>query len=127
MKGVSEIRKYILLFIIPFGLLLESCEQEYGEWVILDPIQCMGNPWEQAWLEENNYEYELWWEMTEQEKLDVFEKYYEDQGIVIYEIKRTSPYNVVCDGCSCPRGDRIHCNIDEDDVDQMMEWGFERE
>ena len=119
--------KCLLFFVLPFGLLLQSCEQEDREWVIIDPIQCMGNPWEQAWLEKNNYENELWREMGEQEKLDVIEKYYEDREIDIYKIKRTVPYDATCDACGCPRGDRIHCYIDENDVDQMLEWGFEIE
>ncbi len=96
-------------------------------WFFIEPVQCMGNPWEYAWLEENNYDYELWREMTEQEKLEVFEEYYEDQGVQIYSIKYTWPYEATCDGCFCPNGDRIHCLIHENDIDQMVVWGFVEE
>ena len=127
MRGALETMKFVLLIIIPFGILIQSCENEDSKWVTIDPIQCMGNPWEQAWLQENNNSHDLWTEMGDQDKLDVFEEFYNNKGIVIYNIKCTEPHEDTCAACSCPRGDRIHCHIHEDDVDQMLEWGFEIE
>ena len=29
-------------------------------WVAIEPIQCLGNPWEQDWLDNNNGEYDAY-------------------------------------------------------------------
>lgn len=119
--------KYALLIIISLGVLLQSCEEENRVWVTIDPIQCMGNPWEQSWLAENDTNYVLWGQIKETQELSIIETYYENKGVNIYRIKQTFPYEGVCCACSCPRGDRIHCYIDEDDLIRMQEWGFQLE
>lgn len=78
--------KNILFFIIPFGLFIQSCTHEDRVWVFIDPIQCMGNPWEQAWLAEHDDDMELWRELGEHGELEVIEAYYEDLGIEINKI-----------------------------------------
>ena len=127
----SLLLKNISLTILIFPLLILNlfCDDKNADqsWVMIDPIQCMGNPWEQAWLEENNNDRDLWLEMEEQAKLDVFEEYYESKGVMIYEIRISLPYENTCAACNCPRGDRFHCRVDEDDVNQMLGWGFESE
>lgn len=119
--------KCFLSLIIPLALLLHTCEREDRQWVTIDPIQCMGNPWEQAWLEENNDDYQLWAAMDDLEKLNVFKQYYENLGIVIHRLRQSTPYEATCLACSCLRGDRIHCYINEDDTQQMLKLGFEIE
>jgi len=120
-------KKHLLPAFVLGLILIFSCENEDLEWVTIDPIQCMGNPWELAWGEEYGEDYDLWSELGAEGQMDVFETYYEDQGVVIHEIKTSFPYDAVCAACSCPRGDRIHCSVSEEDVDQMLELGFELE
>ena len=124
--GTYIMIRWVLLLCLPL-LLITSCLEEEEEiyfWVSIDAIQCMGNPWEQAWLEANDENFDLWRELSETEKLDVFKTYYEEQGVTIYDMKRTWPYEVVCAACGCKRGDRLYCYIEDSDVDTMLEWGF---
>lgn len=121
--------KYFLLSIILFlGFISQACnEEENREWVTIDPIQCMENTWEHDWLANNNDDYELYSSFSDDERLQIFEQYFENLGIAIYKLDQTYPYDAVCAACSCPRGDRIHCYIDESDIDQMLSFGFKIE
>ena len=56
--------------------------------------------------------------------LQIFEQYFENLGILIYKLEQSYPYVATCDACNCPRGDRIHCYISENDIDQMLSFGF---
>lgn len=93
---------------------------------LLDPIQCLGNPWEQAWLEEHDHDYDSY-PTSESERLAIFEDYYGQKGVEIYDIRHKWVYETVCGACSCPNGDRILCEIDKQDLDEMLEWGFVEE
>ena len=121
--------KYFLLSIILFiGFISQACnEEENREWVTIDPIQCMGNIWEHDWLENNNDDYELYVKLSDSERLQIFEQYFEQLGIEINKLEQTFPYDATCSACSCPRGDRIHCYINESDIDQMLSFGFKIE
>ncbi|MEE9466260.1 MAG: hypothetical protein V3W14_11895 [Candidatus Neomarinimicrobiota bacterium] len=90
-------------------------------WVSIDPIQCLGNPWEQDWLlahEYDEYPRDQW------DQLRIFREFYEDQGVEIHGIEVTFPHEVVCGACFCPRGDRISCLVDEADLPAFLGWGF---
>jgi len=121
---MNQFLKVIKPFSIFILFVFASCELTEGIWVSIDPIQCSGNPWEQAWFEEHDVMDSLWATYTKDQKLDIFEQFYEDQGVEIKEIEVTYPYDAVCAACFCPRGDRIHCRIDEEDLDIMLDLGF---
>ena len=95
-------------------------------WVFIDPLQCLGNRWEQAWLEKHDYDYDSY-PTSESERLAILEEHYQNQGIEIYDIEHEWILETVCGACSCLKGDRIHCLIDESDVEQMSDWGFTEE
>ncbi len=84
----------------------------------------MGNPWEQAWLAANNDDYDLYAELDNQQRLQVFKDYYEQLGITIHKVEQTYPYDAVCEACTCPRGDRLHIQIAKENVQQMLELDF---
>ncbi len=118
--------KYFLLSVILFlGVFSQACKEEPNrQWVTIDPVQCMGNTWEQDWLEKNYDDYELYSKFTNNQRLQIFEQYFENLGILIYKLEQSYPYVATCDACNCPRGDRIHCYISENDIDQMLSFGF---
>jgi hypothetical protein len=118
--------KYFWLSIIlVLGLFAQACkEDEDRVWVTIDPIQCMGNSWEQDWLENNNSDYKLYSNYTDAEELQIFKQYFEKLGIKIYKLDQTFPYNGTCDACNCPRGDSYHCFIDGKNTNQMLSYGF---
>ena len=121
----SGYKYFLLSVILIFGIISPACkEDENREWVAIDPIQCMGNSWEQDWLEKNNDDYELYSTFSINQRLQIFKRYFENLGIEIYKLEQTYPYDATCSACTCPRGDRIHCFISENDIDQMLIYGF---
>ena len=129
-KKISRVEVKTNIIILPFLVLVlfstQACDQGNRVWVIIDPNQCLGNPWEQAWLEEHDDDYDAY-PKSEGDRRKIFVHYYEIKGVEIDKIKQTYPYDATCDGCDCPRGDRIHCLIHKDDVEQMVAWGFQEE
>lgn len=121
-------RNAFRLIVPVFLLAFLGCQEEWYPpvWVYIDPVQCLGNPWEQAWLEEHDNDYDSF-PRSESDQLAIYEQYYEDRGVEIYVVTREQAYEAVCDACSCPRGDRIHCLIDREDLVKMLEWGFTKE
>lgn len=101
-----------------------GAESEGEIWVYIDPIQCLGNPWERAWL--GNHDYDEY-PRDEEQRLKIFSDFFEAQGVTIYELYTTIWAEVVCGACSCPTGERIHCLIDEDYLSIMLKWGFREE
>ncbi len=94
------------------------------ELVYVDPIQCLGNPWDVEWLESHEYtEYP----QTESGRLQIFEDYYEKRGVTMFDVYRELIYEDVCAACSCPTGERYYCMIDEGDVDFLLESGFNQD
>ena len=120
------VMKYLIFTVIIFlGIFSQGCEEDANrQWVTIDPIQCMGNSWEQDWLENNNGDFELYSTLTNSQKLQIFEQYYKNLGIEVYKLEQTFPYTATCTACTCPRGDRIHCYINENDIDQVLSLGF---
>lgn len=90
----------------------------------ITPVQCMGNPWEQSWLEEHDYDYDQWSNLSEDDQLVVFEDYYKDLGIIFSDIEVEYTYETVCAACSCPRGDVIAVLVDQEDIERLIDLGF---
>lgn len=131
-------------FILSISIILQVCsvvdtetkefqvfetisEDENEVWVVINPIQCLGNPWETDWLENNNLDYSAWAEKSAASKIVVFVNYYENQGISVLEVQQTFSDNDYCSACTCPRGDSIHCLVDVQDLVHLLELGFELE
>ena len=95
-------------------------------WVAIDPIQCLGNAWEQDWLASHDNDYDAY-PRDEENRLSIFREFYEQQGVAIYETKVSIILEDVCAACGCPTGERIHCLIDEAGLPAMLDWGFVEE
>ena len=115
--------RWIGLAALAIIVTLTACRKDEVEqiWVSIDPIQCLGNPWEQDWLLTHEYDE---YPMDQDDRLRIFREFFEEQGVKIHKTEVTFPYSVICDGCACARGDRIHCLIDEASLPAMLEWGF---
>ena len=100
-----------------------ACHEDEEEqvWVTIDPIQCLGNPWEQDWLLTHEYDE---YPKDQDGRLRIFREFFEAQEVIVHGIEVTFPYDVTCAACACPRGDRISCLIDEAGLPTMLEWGF---
>jgi len=114
--------KYALL-IFAICLFSVSCDKGTDQaTVFIDPIQCLGNPWDIAWLTSHEYDE---YPKTNSGRLEIFKDYYEKQGINIYDVYSEWVYNAVCAACSCPTGERYYCSVGEEDVDFLLESGFQ--
>jgi len=90
-------------------------------WVAIDPIQCMGNPWEQEWLEQHPGEL---YPMELEDKLPIVVDYYQRQGCRIFDSRIIMTYNEVCRACSCPAGYTVYFHVLNRDVPGMLDLGF---
>ena len=123
------------LWLVALALaLLTGCQEEpvllsnepiRGEtvWLSIDPIQCLGNPWEQAWLLTHDY---ADYPKSEAGRVAIFKDFYISQGLVIHtaEIERVSDGVRTC--CRCWNGERYFILIDEADEGAFLDLGFER-
>ena len=87
----------------------------------INPVQCLGNPWERDWLNSHSNDYNLYKNSNE---FDVIKDYYKKQGIVIFDVRKERTMEIVCDACSCPRGDTIYVSISDSDAGKMLNLGF---
>ncbi len=109
-------------FIIISLLIIVSCNNGTEKDIVyIEPIQCLGNPWDAAWLETHDYED---YPHDEDEQLKIFTDYYEAQGVKMYHVYTEWVYDAVCGACFCPTGQRIYCQVDEGEVDFLLEFGF---
>lgn len=96
-------------------------------WVEIDPIQCLGNPWEVDWLESHNMNYSSYFY---ENKTWVIEKYYKKQGITILGIQSvtfTGKFGepmTTCLACHCLAGYRLYLSVYNFDVSKMLELGY---
>ena len=111
------------MLLVSWALPFSCQEREDLPWVSVDPIQCLGNSWEQDWLARHNNDFSQY-PHDEAGRFRIYREFFEKQGMTIHSIEVTFPYNAVCLACGCPRGDRISCLIDEAGLPTMLEWGF---
>ena len=123
-----QFKKFPILIIPLIIALLQGCfSDEDSVWVVISPVQCMGNPWERDWLERDGNTQSSWIELTAEEKINIFTEYYSVVGVEIEEVQVSYWEGDVCAACNCPRGDLLHCLIDRKDQEVMIELGFELE
>lgn len=93
-------------------------------WVKINPIQCLGNPWERYWLEsedKENQDYPVW----QLRKFGIVKDYYAEQNIKIHSIKSEITQEVVCKACSCPTGETLYLQVYDAEVEKMEGLGYE--
>lgn len=95
-------------------------------WVATEPIQCLGNPWEQDWLRDHGNDYGAYPRDADSQKAIIVE-YYALFGVDVARVLSVPKFEVVCLACSCPRGDTLFLLVDRDDEDVMLALGFRKE
>lgn len=147
-------RKPILFLILVFGtIFLSACTQISDDnsifnpqkpvveekpidkslleniWIEGYPIQCLGNPWEQEWLEQNDNNYAAY-PQSKQDRLAIMKNYYVRQDKTIYEAKILTfeelfGENVgVCEACSCSAGYVLYLLVPQKDVDWWLNFSY---
>jgi len=92
-------------------------------WVAIDPIQCLGNPWERDWLERHDNDYDSYPRDWERRKRIIL-NYYRKLGVGIQDITAHRTMEVVCEACCCPEGYTLYLYVDDKDVRTMLALGF---
>ncbi|MEK6851489.1 MAG: hypothetical protein AABY30_03010 [Candidatus Thermoplasmatota archaeon] len=90
----------------------------------IDPIQCLGNPWEQDWLRRNNGtwgDYPQEWEAQRA----IITDYYARLGIRVLAARRDWWDRPVCEACSCPAGYTLYLLVPDEDVADIVAQEFE--
>jgi hypothetical protein len=95
-------------------------------WVAIDPIQCLGNPWEQDWLEKHDDDYESYPRDWESRKRIIW-NYYRELGVRILDITAYRTMDAVCEACSCPEGYTLYLYVVDRHVRTMLALGFRLE
>jgi len=74
-------------------------------WIEIDPIQCLENPWEKDWIENNldeDYPRDNALHFSEIEE-NILKEFYKKKGITIFDIKPETYSGdfEICESCSC--------------------------
>lgn len=92
-------------------------------WIMLKPVQCLGNPWEKYWLRMHKNKGSAY---PRAKELDVLKEYFKKKGVKILEI-RLKPFEKgqpICETCNCPRGDTLFLKIKAVDAFKMARLGY---
>ena len=129
----------LIIFFPLFILCAISCDRDYSMspnpdwvWVAIEPIQCMGNPWERDWLESHNWDYSSYPRSLTDEELDpevlkIIRGYYRRQGVNVFAGETAHKYDAVCAACSCPAGYTLFLLVEKDKVPKMIDFGYREE
>lgn len=91
-------------------------------WVQTDPIQCLGNPWQQDWRFLNNRTEEY----PRDRENEIITAYYNKQEVTVFSIKTKNTYEgkEICLACSCPQGYTLYLLVLDSDVGKMLGYGY---
>ena len=96
-------------------------------WVSYEPVQCGTNPWEVWWNEGGSDQYgcKLGQQCKELDEGQIITKYFENEkGIELFDIRISTKYEIVCEACSCPRGDEVQVLVNAFDLQEMFGLGW---
>jgi hypothetical protein len=104
----------------------------HDTWVATDPIQCLGNPWEQDWLESHNWDHASYpgdplTPGLDPMEMEIITDYYERQGVKILAGETVQQEDDVCLSCACPLGYTLYLLVPGEHVVTMLNLGFRLE
>lgn len=98
-------------------------------WVEIDPIQCLGNPWEQDWLKSHNNDYHSYPHSAYSEGIDdgesiIIKDFYKKQGITVFDVRSGYGDKVIWASCSSSTGYTLYLMVSESSVDKMLNLNY---
>lgn len=98
-------------------------------WVEINPVQCMGNPWEQDWLLANDNDISAYpmgpdAPLPGPEEIEIIKDYYAKQDVEVLDARSAWVMQAVCEACSCPEGYTLYLSVAVSDVEKMTALGF---
>lgn len=100
-------------------VMLDSGPTEAAVWVRMDPVQCLGNPWEQDWLAGHPDG-----RFPQEREAEIITAFYEQEGITVFAVRIEQTHDAVCAACGCPRGYAVFLQVSSDDADVLAWHGF---
>ena len=94
-------------------------------WVAIQPVQCLGNPWEKAWLAHHHNKGAAY---PRDQELKLLREFFTAKGIHILDL-RLRPFmqgTGLCMACTCPRGDTIYLLVSGSDSIPLTRYGYKR-
>jgi hypothetical protein len=91
--------------------------------MVVRPLQCMRNPWEQEWLKRNKNQVTKY---PRQKEFALVRNYFKNRRVPILDF-RLKPFlkgDGRCETCECPRGDTFFLLISALDVPTMVSLGY---
>lgn len=118
----------VLAAVVLFVMTREDAAPVSGEHVLVyyEPVQCNGNSWERDWFETRKGSPDDLIFPKDQE-VEIIKAYYAKQEVIVLEVKSEATNPIVCQSCSCSRGDILSLLIARSDVETMRDLGFELE
>ena len=92
-------------------------------WIVIRPVQCLGNRWEKEWLATHNNQGTKY---PRDKEFELLKKFFERKQVDVLEL-RVKPYmrgETLCQACDCPRGDTVYLLIHANDVPKMVRLGY---
>jgi len=101
-------------------------------WVSTWPIQCLGNPWEQDWIDSHggdpaDYPFDPNTVGLDPEEIEIIKNYYQTLEIAILDVKDADAGVAVCAACSCPAGYILYLKVNVTDLAGMEELGYKKD
>ena len=103
-------------------------------WVQQQPVQCLGNPWEEAWLAAHHgdaSQYPLGDPLIiEPPEADIIKEHYRGEGITVLDVRSMTLDQLsgepvgVCMACHCPQGYMLYLQVSDANVPRMSERGY---
>ncbi len=122
-----------ILILLILTIFLVSCvnstdiNSKDATWMEIDPIQCLGNPWEVDWINSHSYEEyprDIITPELEKEEIEIIKDYYANQDIVIIEIESKWTKETVCEACMCPEGYTLYILISNLNIEKLEKLGY---
>jgi hypothetical protein len=119
---------FLSLFLAGILFLVASCVNQPSPpatlWVETSPIQCLGNPWEQDWLNDNPADITVY-PRDREKQLPLIKAYYEQQDLPVIQVTLiTYEDMIVCAACSCSDGSTLYLEIPEEDLPRWLSLNF---
>ena len=133
-------KPWTLVTVAALGLV--SCQQQQvlapvppdlgRAWVATEPIQCLGNAWEQDWLASHHGDYASYPRDPakpglEPAEVEIIKDFYRRRGVVVFEAATKGRYEAVCAACTCPEGYTLYLEVRRQDVNAMISLGYRQE
>lgn len=113
----------VTFFLLPCGVTAKNQPPPDRAWVIIKPLQCLGNPWEKEWVASHPKQGPRY---PSRKDAEVIKSFFDRKGIPIHElrIQRYVKGDPLCMTCDCPRGDTLYLLINAQHAPKMVRLGY---